>query len=278
MNTFVFFFSLFLFLSLLSFHCAAQVFAACFSAPVHQLYGYTVTTPELRRSSCDWVVDSCIVVVPDCTVDAMPFRWNWTLSAIQQCQTFLSWRNLPAAEQREKMVSPLLCIFLTRLHTSWIEHFAFIIGWMRNVQTKVSKRAVSGHIEREASLLLCPTSLAKANADCLIMSVVLEIWFPFLCTSLPGPDWAASFLGTSLCAACMWRWPTQCTRLNRNNGTWQILPVTQHSPVHNSHKITFAYWLVQCMVMPRYSTVERTLVACWPKWPAQLPEGLTSLF
>lgn len=111
MNTFVFFFSLFLFLSLLSFHCAAQVFAACFSAPVHQLYGYTVTTPELRRSSCDWVVDSCIVVVPDCTVDAMPFRWNWTLSAIQQCQTFLSWRNLPAAEQREKMVSPLLCIF-----------------------------------------------------------------------------------------------------------------------------------------------------------------------
>mmetsp|Transcript_28842 Transcript_28842/g.46536 ORF Transcript_28842/g.46536 Transcript_28842/m.46536 type:complete len:271 (-) Transcript_28842:112-924(-) len=38
-----------------------NVFAACFSAPVHQLYGYTVTTPELR--------------------------------------------NLPAAEQREKMVS-----------------------------------------------------------------------------------------------------------------------------------------------------------------------------
>lgn len=114
----------------------------------------------------------------------MPFRWNWTLSAIQQCQTFLSWRNLPAAEQREKMVSPLLCIFLTRLHTSWIEHFAFIIGWMRNVQTKVSKRAVSGHIEREASLLLCPTSLAKANAGCLIMSVVLEICFPFFCARL----------------------------------------------------------------------------------------------
>ena len=54
---------------------------------------------------------------------------------------------------------------------------------MRNVQTQVSKRAVSGHIEREASLLLRPMA-GKANADSLICLWYFSFGFPYFCARL----------------------------------------------------------------------------------------------
>ena len=67
-----------------------QVFAACLSAPVHQLYGYTVTTPELRTTLSRNKVWQALMLRE---ID------SWAPKVA------LLWRSLPAAEQREKMVS-----------------------------------------------------------------------------------------------------------------------------------------------------------------------------
>ena len=40
-----------------------QVLAACLSAPVHQLYGYTVTTPELRTGRAECKISNSVKCV-----------------------------------------------------------------------------------------------------------------------------------------------------------------------------------------------------------------------